>query len=312
MKQILLTDGSLLDPVLLDSIGFPDKLDIITGADAEYRFAQTSIQDTSDYYLLNKILLTADKIYIGNIKKLNFLSNEQYCEFMLWIKRFNVVHKNKIINKDVLFSDMYNWYNEITPTKNDIVFLGCSWTDNRWVEEHQKFSSIVSKNLNLNCCNLALGGGSNHAMFKRFLQTNFVEGQIVVWQLTTLSRLVVCSDNNKLNNAQLALDKFENIKAIRRAWTTNQIFYETLMQVEAVVKIARTKKLKLIIFLKDYKQDFYETAELMYLANFKEFIHTKEIEDCLVDSGSDNLHPGANTNKIYAQEILKHLELLYT
>ena len=149
-------------------------------------------------------------------------------------------------------------------------------------------------------------------MFERFLQTEFVEGQIVVWQLTSLSRLVHCCDDNRLTNIMLSKDKSKNIDALRRVYTTNQIFYEILMQVEAVVNIARAKKLKLVIFLKDYKQDWYGTNELMYLSNFKEFIHTKELEDCLVDFGSDNLHPGVETNKIYAQEILKHLEILYT
>ena len=285
---------------------------MITESEVDYTFAQTSIQDAGDYGVLNTILLEADSIYIHKLEKLNFLSLEQYSEFILWIKTFNVVHKNKIVNNDMLFSDPYGWYRKTTPTKKDIVFLGCSWTDNIWVEKDQAFSSIVSKKLNLNCRNLALGGGSNHAMFSKFLQTNFVEGQVVVWQLTSLSRLVHCCDDNRLTNIMLSKDKSKNIDALRRVYTTNQIFYEILMQVEAVVNIARAKKLKLVIFLKDYKQDWYGTNELMYLSNFKEFIHTKELEDCLVDFGSDNLHPGVETNKIYAQEILKHLEILYT
>tara|TARA_R110000803_G_scaffold54879_1_gene111750 strand:- start:50 stop:988 length:939 start_codon:yes stop_codon:yes gene_type:complete len=312
MKKLILSDGALLDPEFLDSIGFPSVLAIITESEVDYEFAQTSIQDTGDYGVLNTILLEADSIYIHKLEKLNFPSLEQYSEFILWIKRFKVVYKNKIVNNDMLFSDPYGWYRKTTPTKKDIVFLGCSWTDNTWVKEDDKFSSIVSNKLNLNCFDLARRGSSNHAMFERFLQTEFVEGQLVVWQLTSLSRLVYCCDNNRLTNIMLSTDKSKNIDALMRVYTTNQIFYETLMQVEAVVNIARAKKLKLVIFLKDYKQDWYETNELMYLSNFKEFTHTKELEDCLVDFGSDNLHPGVETNKIYAQEILKHLEILYT
>lgn len=304
MKKLVLTDGGPLDEKFLGSILFPTSLPILTEAGTDYEFAQTSIKDVADYDKLKEILLEAEEVYVC----INGDGDLFFNEFILWLNRFDIEY-NKIVNKSSLICDPYRWYNRVTTLKNDAVFFGCSWTDNKWVDDN--FASIVSKNLNSRCLNLGIGGGSNYSTFKRFLETDFIEGQIVVYQLTTLTRTLVCDYDNKVSHTQMMDDTIPNINALRRVFSTNQIFYDTLQQVEAVVKIARSKKLKLVVLLKDYKQDYYNEPELMYLCNFKEFIYTNEIMDCLVDLGTDGLHPGVESNKIYAREILKHIGILY-
>ena len=202
---------------------------------------------------------------------------------------------------------------------NDILYLGCSYTQGVGVELTQRYSHIISKLLGKNEVNLSAGGKGNYRSFDLFGQLDITEGTIVVLQLTELSR-IRWYDDNSINDIMLS-----NQPTRQLVYTYNDKFciYDTIRQLRIVVNYCRVKKLKLIIWsVARFNNEFLDNTFEYYLSKFPEYIYLDNSLDGVnsyrVDNGSDGNetlgtgHPGLRSHNIIAEKLIVHLEKLYT
>ena len=91
-------------------------------------------------------------------------------------------------------------------------------------------------------------GGSNSLIFDKFFQLDFHPGQLVVLQFTMLDRLHYCNTDKQLIQLMLSSSPIEkNLhQAMLEVYHKDFLFYELLCKIKAIVKFARTQKLKLV------------------------------------------------------------------
>ena len=90
------------------------------------------------------------------------------------------------------------------------------------------------------------------------------------------------------------------------------LFYELLTKIRAMVAIARSKKLKLVFWLDNYKDESqYSQQDQSYFYNMPEFVPASWMQDYLIDKAMDNMHPGIESNKFIANTLVKYIETIY-
>ena len=206
-----------------------------------------------------------------------------------------------------------------TVSTNDILYLGCSYTEGFGVELNHRYSCIMSKLLGKNELNLAAAGKGNYRSIDLFGQLDIPEGTTIILQLTGLSR-IRWYDDNSINDIMLSNHPIRQL-----VYTYNDKFciYDTVRQLRIVVNYCRAKKLKLIIWsIARFNNEFLDNTFEYYLSNFPEYIYldnSLDGEDTYrVDNGSDGNetlgtgHPGLKSHSIIAENLMIHLEKLYT
>ena len=201
---------------------------------------------------------------------------------------------------------------------NDILYLGCSYTEGVGVTLTQRYSHIISKLLEKNEVNLSAGGKGNYRSFDLFGQLDITEGTIVVLQLTELSR-IRWYDNNSIDDIKLS-----NNPTRQLLFTYHDKFciYDTIRQLRIIVNYCRVKKLKLIIWsIARFNNEFLDNVIDQYLNKFPEYIYMDNSLDGTntyrVDNGSDGSellgtgHPGPKSHEIIAEQLMTHLKKLY-
>jgi len=79
-----------------------------------------------------------------------------------------------------------------------------------------------------------------------------------------------------------------------------------------MVQIAREKKLKLVFWLIDYKNDnLYSVVDQTYFFDMPEFVPASWMSNYMVDTAEDNRHPGIESNKNIANTLIKYIETVY-
>ncbi len=98
-----------------------------------------------------------------------------------------------------------------------IVFLGCSMTAGIGLPVEATWPSLVSKNLNLKCYNLGIGGTSNDTAFRlAYYWLEKIKPKIVVFCQTYPSRMEIFSANGILSDPAKEVSDF-----YLNHWTTN-------------------------------------------------------------------------------------------
>jgi hypothetical protein len=285
---------------------------LVTDAEQEYKVGHTSRQEFSSDTLLELTLSHADIVYWAFPSIEHFTDEEEYYVFMEWLKDYHLTYHNVKNFSDITF-DPYNWKMKLpTLTQDDAVFLGCSFTAGESLpgDKSNRYAEIIAKHYNKTCVNLSKSGGSNNRSFEIFSNLDFVDGQIVVFQLTSLERLRYIFDNGtELKDIMIA--RMNNARPFISMFNKNFLLYELLVKLSFVIQIARLKNLKLIFWLKDYKNDVYTSKEQSYFYDYKEFVPRSMIENYLVDFGDDGSHPGIESNKNIANSIINYMDQIY-
>jgi hypothetical protein len=138
-----------------------------------------------------------------------------------------------------------------------------------------------------------------------------------VLQLTDLARLQYFSNDNpetKLKESQLY-----NISnnAYLEVFNDKQLIHNTLNHLDAVVKFSRAFKLRFVFFYlgdtpnfdNTLENDQYKKTVEYYLSDYDEYV-PNVLSKC-IDRGSDNLHWGKLSNRIFAKEIIQKIYDLY-
>jgi len=313
MSEKILILGSNHDDtaVAYKKFGLPQST-LVDSNSIEFQIGHTARQEFSTDHDLEQVLKTADKVFWADPDWQEFASKEIYYEFLEWVKKYQHSHGN-IVNFNQIKFDPYRWKLQLPIlTDNDMVFLGCSFTAGVGLPDtNTHYASMVARHFCKNKINLAQGGGSNYRSFDIFSQLDFHPGQFVVLQLTELARLRYCSDDKLLQEIPLASSK-STTSAMLELYNDNFLFYEQLVQLRLIIKLAREKNLRLIFWLVNYKNEqLYSRERQMYFYEFKEFIPAYTIENYIVDSAEDNVHPGIESNKILYEAIVQHIERIY-
>lgn len=287
---------------------------LVTSEFEDYNVGHTSPQDAITYNTLTKIALRADQIYFAFSNPSEFDNMTFYYEYLDWLNEFQFRYR-KISNWKNFELDGYKW-NLTLPvlSSNDAVFIGCSFTEGIGIElPENKYANIVSKHFNLNCVNLGKGGASNSYFCEIFSQLNFNRGQLVVLQLTGLERLRYCSEDEKLRDVQFSYLHHSDYKFLD-IYNNKFLFYETLKLLRLINIISQEKNLKLAIWLNNYKGEHaghYTKEQQRYFFNWKSYVPSYLIQDYCVDVGSDNLHPGIESNKNIANALIYFINQTY-
>ena len=275
--------------------------------------AHTSVGDVPDLQELECILSQAKSVYWAESTIEEFADVDSYYDFLNWLKDYNLKYNN-VVNLDKIKFDVYKWNQHSIVKKNHAVFLGCSFTAGVGLPDVEtRYSTQVAKYFNKELLNLGTGAGSNSLIFDRFTQLDFFPGQIVVVQLTTLDRLHYCKQNQQLEKILFAhaVDVNLNQKMVE-VYHKDFLFYELLAKIRAMVAVARARQLKLVFWLIDYKNELiYSKIDQTYFYDMPEFVPASWMQNYNLDSGTDNLHPGVESNKFIANTLVKYIETIY-
>jgi hypothetical protein len=281
-----------------------------------HEIGHTCIQDVPDHDTLETILKNASEVYWAESDKNEFFDDVSYYNFLNWLKEYNLIYHN-VKNFDTIKFDPYLWNTlQLTLTDQDLVFLGSSTTGGAGIADPaDQYANIVATHFNKNPVNLAKitkSVGTNDKLFHLFFQLDFVPEQMVVVHLAPLMRIRYCTDSHQLIDMQLAQPELPIHKEILQVYTKEFLFYNLVVNVTAMIKFAREKKLKLVFLLDDYKQGSISTVDQLYFYEFPEYIPPTQLQDDIyTDVGTDNLHPGILSNKAIATHIINHMETLY-
>lgn len=167
--------------------------------------------------------------------------------------------------------------------QNNIVFLGCSLTLGIGINLENTFSQTIANKLNLNNCNLALGGGSNDAMFRIAYH----------WLPRLKPDVVVCFAPTKERSEIFMNNRHESLMA---TMPRNNSWYMNYLKEDKN-------------FLINYQKNKMAIEYLCEKINSKLlFLHVEDWEfDYRKDLARDLLHPGVKSHGLIANEMLKRL-----
>ena len=319
MKILLLGSNNVSTSVAYKNFNLPSSI-LVNSALQEYSVGHTSRQEFSTDNELESVLMSADKVYWTHPAIEEFDTPDTYYVLLDWLKDYQFSHGN-VVNFDSIAIDPFNWNVELPKfTVDDIVFFGSSTLQGVALTDPDTwYSTIVAKHFNKNAVNLARMFptlGTNYKTVDLFSQCDFCEGQIVVVHVAPLWRLRYCSENNTLYDWQMSqgynADPLLSRQLIE-VYTKEFLFYQLLVNLRLIIKIARASKLRLVLLLDNYKDEQSISHEdQMYFYQFKEFIPgTKIANEMFEDYAEDNLHPGIFSNQLIAQRIIEHIEKVY-
>jgi hypothetical protein len=284
---------------------------LVTDKNQNYIVGHTARQEFSSDLELKSTLKNATEVYWTFPNITEFKSEEEFYTFLNWLKTYQLTYKN-IKNFSEISFDPYGYRMQLPVlTDNDAVFLGCSFTAGVALpgDITNRYANIVSNRFEKNCVNLSKGGSSNNYALDIFSQLDFIEGQIVILQLTGLERLRYIS-NRTIQDVMFSLDP--RARDFLKIYNHDFLLYELIVKLRLVIKIAREKKLKFLFWLINYKNpEIYSQVDQMYFYNYPEFVPASIMGNYLVDFGTDNLHPGTESNKIIANVIIDYLDKIY-
>lgn len=313
MSKILLLGSNHPSTALAyKKFGLPESV-LVDSLNQDWEVGHTARQEFNNDEDFAQLLSTADKIYWTSPSIEEFGDKVVYYEFLEWLKNYNDGRGN-IENFYDIDPDPYDWRSEpLSLREKDAVFFGCSFTQGIGLPDTKtRWANIVSAHFGKNCVNLGKSGTSNSYAFDLISNTNFVPGQIVVWQLTHLDRLRYCSQTREPEDIILANTKHCKNRSMVDVFTLEYLMLDLVSKIEMVVRLCRALDLRLVIWLIDYKErSTFSLEDQMYFYRYPEFISSAMLQDYMVDVGDDNLHPGIMSNQIIAQAVVSHMERLY-
>ena len=287
---------------------------LVNSAGQQFSVGHTSVQDIPDLSELEVVLSLADMVYWAESDKNEFYNDEEYYIFLDWLKGYNLKHKN-IANLDSVGFDVYSWTSNFEVDADSMVFLGCSFTSGLGLSDPAThYATQVAQHFDKKLLNLARPGGSNNLVFDRFTQLNFHENQLVVVQLTTPDRIHYCDESRQLYPIMFSDKKLDkNLqRTLINLYHKDFLFYEILVKMRALISMAQAKKLRLVFWLINYKdENMYSRLDQTYFYSMKEFVPASWIADYMIDKAEDGMHPGIESNKFIANTLTRYIETVY-
>jgi hypothetical protein len=208
----------------------------------------------------------------------------------------------------------------IITNKNQILFYGCSHTTGGpWLNESLSYTSILANYFNkeplivsrLERTKKHVDIIGNFNNFNLLANTDFLKNQILVLQLSDLSRVRFYDDTQQAVCTYKLTDLSRHEVLL---FNDKRLFHELYERIKQFINYAREKELKFVFFNlggsggNQNKNVSLHLTEY-YLSDFKEFI--PDMLKLCEDHGTDGTHFGEKSNQNWAKIIIKKIEELY-
>lgn len=175
------------------------------------------------------------------------------------------------------------------------MFLGCSNTVGVGIPYENTWAYIVSKELNLECANLGLGGGSSDSAFRMCLgYIDIVKPKLVVYNQPPAARLEIINDRNDGVIENFQLFNYEHRYFQPHGYIGDYISCKTN------INMNKTKNLLAIKYLCHERN-----IKFLYFDNYGE--NFGPVADR--DMARDLMHPGILHNAEFAEHVLTTLSM---
>jgi hypothetical protein len=199
--------------------------------------------------------------------------------------------------------------------KNDATQLwvaGCSTTFGAGVAIHERYANLLSDKLNLPVSVLAYPGASVLWSASQILRSDIQKDDLVVFGVSTYYRITMFNCKKVYHmytkNLKENSDKFPELNILQ--FDSDTRIYECVSAIEQVINFCNKVGAKLILV------GIHANIELsLAMSNYKNFVfyHGKfgtDFQDGWYDLGTDKLHPGPETHKIYANLVMSKINEL--
>ena len=285
---------------------------LVLSTEQVYTVGHTAIQDIPDYHDMEFILSRADQVFWAECSAAEFSSSDSYYDFLYWLQLYNLKFNN-VKNIHTISFDPYAWNTAIpTMTEDDIVFFGGSITAGVGLSDPNTwYSNIIADHFKKHSINLAQTPGINNntKTFDLFTQTKFVPGQIVIMQITPLERIRYCNEQTGLLE-DLQFSTVKGQRELLEVYHRQFLFYNLLLYTRAMINVARTNKLRFVMFHDNYKLG-PAIEEQLYFYQYPEFVPKTLLQDYNIDCAEDNIHPGIKSNQFIAHTIIDYINTIY-
>jgi len=243
---------------------------------------------TTERAVIYEVLTKADNIYYiepnqwsDDIGSFQLVGQKYLTEFFLYMSH-REKHNVKNLILDAYIDNNYIKLKDYRKSDTPNLFVaGCSCTAGVGVDNHEKFSSLISKEINMPLVNLAKEGSSIEFAADQILRSDVREHDIIIWGLTQEMRFV----------------KWENNQAIGGNWTSKEhLFdethlYKSIISVHQVVNFCRKVGAKLILL------PLISTERLrLLLSNIDEY-YERPYQTKPIDYGTDHIHAGPKQHR---------------
>jgi hypothetical protein len=192
-----------------------------------------------------------------------------------------------------------------------IWIVGCSFAHGSGVRSDERFGKLISVELNLPVSFLTQAGTSIEWAADQILRSDIRPGDIVVWGLTGASRFTYLDELNELNHVRIEnFDQIKNLHTVidKNLLVSNHMIYKAITCIEQVKNYLEKLNCKFVVAVLPLNTSAHDLQILEYTSTLKHAILLFNTNDySFIDYGTDNLHPGPNHNKWYAEQILTHL-----
>jgi hypothetical protein len=257
----------------------------------------TSIGDLTNHEIL-KISQNFDTI---NFLKNKFsIHSEIYLETLLLLN--NLSHRKSItgyIRPDV--ENLLSMDVQQRPQEPTLWVFGCSHSyGSALPPQALNFSQHMSKEYKMPLKLIALPGSSIDWSLRHLFDSNFREGDIVVWQLTSPERI---SYGFPPEEIQLNQCKEPHIL---ETFTDQHLMFSAISAVKQGIRFLRSQPIKFVIVSIAKKSPLFYTCLLEY-TKYPEYCYIPKI---FLDRANDQQHPGPLSHKAIAQHLLDHLQYI--
>lgn len=281
------------DAYLVDFLNFEDFLKTNFVEDVTIYTAHSDLPKiTKDRAVLYEILNKADVIYYSpprswSDQQTDFFSvSSQKSLTLYWLLIING-QKNNVHNID-LSEYKNNQYIALPSVEHTLGVkiwnAGCSISRGVGVQQGQQYASLIAQSIDTPFVDLSLGGSSIEYAADQLLRSNIQPGDIVIWGLTEETRFPIWNPGlKKVTPGNRTIETFTETRV-----------YKSIISVHQVSNFCSKIGAELILLPIICSENF--CLLLWELDNF----YPLPYQTKFVDYGSDNVHPGAEQHKIYA------------
>ena len=163
-----------------------------------------------------------------------------------------------------------------------IMFLGCSYTAGIGIPEHNRWTDIVSTNLNFKCANLGIGGSSSDTAFRLcYGWIDKIKPKIVVFNQPIGIRVELVTSTNIDNLGVWSIDDYDSFF---KRWSIDDenSKFNNIKNSLAIEYLCQRRNIKFIQL-------------------------NQHAPGHIVDLARDLSHPGIMSNINFSKKVLKHL-----
>jgi hypothetical protein len=243
---------------------------------------------------------------VSEFDTINFLDQSFSSESDLWKETVVLLtalsHQHKVCNFNPGKVKNFLDYDLDRTDEPTLWVFGCSHSHGTGLSDiNNRYSNIISKHLNLPLRSITKPGSSTQWSHRHLINTNFISGDVVIWQLTTPDRLTMMLQQP----TEIMLARSNN-RSLIDCWTDQQTEFYQLSLMNTAVRYLRSQPVKFVITsINSNNSSIYS-----YLTEYTKYPEYCYCPNWCCDLGSDNLHAGPLSHKALALSLINQLQLL--